>query len=375
MDLNPYKFEAPWSAWEFAYHVLHKQSNLVVLSMAWLTREEARPYSRAPKEPDMETLSYWLARLEPVIRAEAEGEIIVVLANRCGTEDDAVYAGTSAVLGIEAGEVKVYGILGRGERELLVVDTNLRPQAKLISDPTTNLAEPSKQSTASASSDSRTTSVDSTFSERSIESSSTSLSIDTRDTERISSQDTPATPTAMDTDTLEMTIDVVTPVSPVDPRNPSMFFGGFPGKTTEVDSKREHLRSTIDVPESAKTKPDSPTLSRREPPLERVRDQQHGTPPPISHDDADMVDAPTFVRPPSPKSRNCSRTRHREYQDPALMSHDLAQEPQMTTRALGVKLPPYSASAVPDYYKETLVDNGLNPRRKHVLPRPKSMIW
>ena len=44
----------------------------------------------------------------------------------------------------------------------------------------------------------------------------------------------------------------------------------------------------------------------------------------------------------------------------------------MTRRALGVKLPPYSASAVPDYYKETLVDNGMNSRRKHVLPRPKA---
>ena len=64
----------------------------------------------------METLSYWLARMEPLIRAESDDEIIVVLANRCGTEDDAVYAGTSAVLGIQSGEVKVYGILGRGEQ-------------------------------------------------------------------------------------------------------------------------------------------------------------------------------------------------------------------------------------------------------------------
>jgi len=134
MDLNPYKFETPWSAWEFAYHVLHKQANLVVLSMAWNTREDARSYSRSPKAPDMETLSYWLARLEPLIRAEDEGEIIVVIANRCGTEGDAVYAGTSTVLGIEEGEVKVYGILGRGERELLVVDTDEPPQAKLVAD-------------------------------------------------------------------------------------------------------------------------------------------------------------------------------------------------------------------------------------------------
>lgn len=81
----------------------------------------------------METLSYWLSRLEPLIRAEDEEEIIVVLANRTGVEDDAVYAGTSAVIGIQDGEVSVYGILGRGEKELLVVDTSLPPTAKIVS--------------------------------------------------------------------------------------------------------------------------------------------------------------------------------------------------------------------------------------------------
>ncbi|KAL3425868.1 carbon-nitrogen family protein [Phlyctema vagabunda] len=135
MDLNPYKFESPWNAWEFAHHILHKQANLVIISMAWLTREDARSYSRTPNEPDLETLSYWVARLEPLIREESDDEIIVIFANRCGTEDDATYAGSSAVLGIQAGEVKVYGILGRGEKELLVVDTAKPAGAKLISSP------------------------------------------------------------------------------------------------------------------------------------------------------------------------------------------------------------------------------------------------
>jgi len=103
--------------------------------MAWLTREDARSFSRTPKEPDMETLSYWLSRLEPLIREEGEEEIICVFANRTGSEDEAVYAGTSAVIGIQAGEVKVYGILGRGDRDLLVVDTSERPKFQLICDP------------------------------------------------------------------------------------------------------------------------------------------------------------------------------------------------------------------------------------------------
>jgi len=62
-------------------------------------------------------------------------EVIVVLANRCGVEDEAVYAGSSAVLGIKSGEVRVYGMLGRGEKELLVVDTSRAPLYKLIKEP------------------------------------------------------------------------------------------------------------------------------------------------------------------------------------------------------------------------------------------------
>ena len=72
----------------------------------------------------MGTVSYWLARIEPLVRAETKGEIIVVYANRTGIEEEAVYAGTSAMLGIQAGEIKAYRILGRREKELLVVDTS-----------------------------------------------------------------------------------------------------------------------------------------------------------------------------------------------------------------------------------------------------------
>ncbi|RYP70644.1 hypothetical protein DL769_004890 [Monosporascus sp. CRB-8-3] len=129
MDL---KFEAPWHAFEFAFHILEMESNLVIVHMAWLTREDARLFSRMPKEPDMDTLTYWITRLEPLIRAETDEEVIVVFCNRTGVEDDAVYAGTSAVIGIKAGEVSVYGMLGRGEKDLLVVDTDAPPFAKLV---------------------------------------------------------------------------------------------------------------------------------------------------------------------------------------------------------------------------------------------------
>lgn len=79
-----------------------------------------------------ETLTYWVQRMEPLIRAETEEEIIIVFCNRCGLEDETVYAGSSAVIGIKQGEVCVYGLLGRCEKSVLVVDTDNPPLGKLI---------------------------------------------------------------------------------------------------------------------------------------------------------------------------------------------------------------------------------------------------
>lgn len=56
---SPYKFEAPWHTFEFAFHILAVEANLVIITMAWVTREDGRHFSRMPAEPDMETLTYW----------------------------------------------------------------------------------------------------------------------------------------------------------------------------------------------------------------------------------------------------------------------------------------------------------------------------
>ncbi|KAB5563163.1 carbon-nitrogen hydrolase [Coniochaeta sp. 2T2.1] len=132
---SPYKFQTPWTDFEFGVHILRVKANLVIISMAWLTIQDARTFTTQPEEPDVETLTYWVQRMEPVIRAEGDDEIIVVFANRCGVEGDAVYAGTSAVLGVQGGEVSVYGLLGRGSKELLIVNTDMPPFAKLVSRP------------------------------------------------------------------------------------------------------------------------------------------------------------------------------------------------------------------------------------------------
>ncbi|KAK3308893.1 carbon-nitrogen hydrolase [Chaetomium strumarium] len=132
MDINPYKFEAPWDAYEFGFHILRARANLVILSTAWLTNDEQTVFTSRPDAPDLSTLTYWVRRLEPIVQAGRPEETIIVFANRCGTEDEATYTGTSTVLGIKDGEVSLYGILGRGVEELLVVDTDKPPFAKLV---------------------------------------------------------------------------------------------------------------------------------------------------------------------------------------------------------------------------------------------------
>lgn len=132
---SPYKFEAPWSKFEFGQHVLDSGARLVVVPMAWLTNDEQQEFLSTLQDPDTMSLLYWVSRFEPLIRARSNQEVIVVFANRCGTEGETTYVGTSAVIGIQSGEIHVYGIMGRGETGLLVVDTDSEPYAKLAYQP------------------------------------------------------------------------------------------------------------------------------------------------------------------------------------------------------------------------------------------------
>lgn len=383
MDLNPYKFEAPWNAWEFAYHILHRSANLVVLSMAWLTREDARSYSRSPKEPDMETLSYWLARLEPLIRAETEDEIIVVLANRCGSEDEAVYAGSSAVLGIQGGEVKVYGILGRGEKELLMVDTSKHPQAKLISQP--KYPHIVHADRTSGLSDDRT---NSTISSSSAQSDSSKLSIVTGGTHG-TSPSSPVPGNSDFSDSMELSPgydmafdEIVTPISPVDHNSPTTFFPPRGLRRAEVQSRRESLvSSTLPAHVYEPAQPDSPTSVDSSSPkphdISRARPSQlEDTPAPDPAIIRSPSTDPAFIRPPSTKSRNASQTRQPRYLEPALMAHDLAsvERPIVVPNTS----PPNSAPTdmVPDQYRNGLSPiDSFGPRSLHTRPRPRSMVW
>lgn len=132
MDINPYRFIAPWTEYEFANHALAKSSSLILLTMAWLDAESRSSPCSQPGSPDLQTLSYWLDRFKPLIEANGETEVLVALCNRWGNEGNAYYAGTSAVLGVRGGEVIVYGILGQAEEKLLLVDTTKVHQARGI---------------------------------------------------------------------------------------------------------------------------------------------------------------------------------------------------------------------------------------------------
>ncbi|KAK4501287.1 hypothetical protein PRZ48_007094 [Zasmidium cellare] len=152
MDINPYRFTAPWSDYEFATTMLRNKCRVVILSMAWLTRLGPEDCQVNPERPDMETVAYWLERFWPFVDSQPQDPIVVVFANRCGSEgsskgavqmehghdieigDRVAYAGSSCVMRFQSGSVKLWehytgpkkgdvGLLGKGEEGMLVVDT------------------------------------------------------------------------------------------------------------------------------------------------------------------------------------------------------------------------------------------------------------
>ncbi|RDW74330.1 putative protein N-terminal asparagine amidohydrolase [Aspergillus mulundensis] len=124
MDINPYRFEAPYTAYEFAHRVLDSNSQLVILSMAWLTLLSREELDALGNKPELDTFNYWVQRFMPLIRkqmgharnadasvdadadaeTETEKNIIIVFANRAGEEDGAPsparYAGTSTIVAV-----------------------------------------------------------------------------------------------------------------------------------------------------------------------------------------------------------------------------------------------------------------------------------
>ena len=95
MDINPYRFEAPWHAHELARASVG--SDLIVFSSAWTSAhpDDASVTKAAPIDRD-QVLSYWVARLEPLLGARDAP--VFVCANRVGVEDEIQFVGCSCVI-------------------------------------------------------------------------------------------------------------------------------------------------------------------------------------------------------------------------------------------------------------------------------------
>ena len=145
MDINPYRFEAPWTAYEFGNHAREARAKVVIISMAWLTRLTAGELSSKAMIADYDTFNYWIDRLSPLFEPQgAQSEAFVICANRSGEEGtaprigDVRYAGSSCVMGMmRDGQVRLWDILGRAQEGVLVVDTDSPPAYSLTLKPVT----------------------------------------------------------------------------------------------------------------------------------------------------------------------------------------------------------------------------------------------
>lgn len=135
MDINPYKFLAPWEAYEFANTALNAQTPLICVSMAWLCHLSPEELMVEPGQADVATVAYWVERFQPLVEGskEKDSATYILLANRCGVEKGVCYAGSSTVMKIERGVVSLFETAGKSEEKCLLVDLSERPKFQVRS--------------------------------------------------------------------------------------------------------------------------------------------------------------------------------------------------------------------------------------------------
>jgi protein N-terminal amidase len=151
MDINPYQFLAPWTNYEFANHVLETGAQLVIVSMAFLTRLSPQELRELPLRPDNATLEYWVERFYPVHRSNRQ-PVFIVFSNRCGIEGSACYAGTSSIICFREGKGYIYDLLGKWDEQCLVVDLQKVRCMELENTPSNVRQDPPKFDLPTASS-------------------------------------------------------------------------------------------------------------------------------------------------------------------------------------------------------------------------------
>lgn len=181
MDLNPYKFEAPFQKFEFSKFCYENDLNLIICPNAWLhsespsitkqddslkykelidsnknfiiddKHEEIIDYELIKEfkdlnKPDYSTLNYWILRFFPFVdqfwkRNKLNHKTTVIINNRSGIEDDVLYCGSSSIfqfygsnkpdkcdfksIYFENNNVKVLGALGKGNEGILIRDIEI----------------------------------------------------------------------------------------------------------------------------------------------------------------------------------------------------------------------------------------------------------
>ncbi|GMG39189.1 unnamed protein product [Ambrosiozyma monospora] len=169
MDLNPYKFTAPFEKYEFANYCYSNEVELVLVPTAWMNhawkddwkQEDVDHYTKLyePEEPfeynidlkeknililtqytpptytrsypDSETAVYWILRFAPFHANKFTKPKVVAICNRSGIEGRAMYAGSSSIYRYngrafpELIDVNVFGSLGQGNEGILVRDVDV----------------------------------------------------------------------------------------------------------------------------------------------------------------------------------------------------------------------------------------------------------
>lgn len=118
MDLNPYKFEAPFNEFEFSSACYNQHANLIICPMAWLNPKSPSINKEIPLEervkianetklepgPEVSTVNYWILRFFPYLSHKYSYQpkwftkSNVICCNRVGVEGDIIFGGSSSIL-------------------------------------------------------------------------------------------------------------------------------------------------------------------------------------------------------------------------------------------------------------------------------------
>ena len=120
MDLNPYKFTAPFEKYEFATFCKENECKLIVCCNNWLRSSR--------EEIDLETVFYWYLRLKPLWGQD----ITVAMCNRVGIEEhpkdlqhvtaQTEFAGSSAIFNLKNRPFEGYQIASATKEQVLQVN-------------------------------------------------------------------------------------------------------------------------------------------------------------------------------------------------------------------------------------------------------------